>query len=79
MNQGKNNSSYNVGSSMGLSSIETDPTLCGNNYNIGISSYADTEAMNLSINYKDAFPKIKRSIYVEAFQQDYGTLMKEFD
>jgi hypothetical protein len=53
--------------------------LCGNNYNIGISSYADTEAMNLSINYKDAFPKIKRSIYVEAFQQDYGILMKEFD
>lgn len=39
----------------------------GGNYHIGYSSYADTEALSLSVNFKDSFPKIKRSVFIESF------------
>lgn len=47
---------------------------------MGFSSYADVDELNmnqLTANFVDTFPQIKRSIFVEAFQQDYAILTAE--
>jgi hypothetical protein len=49
-------------------------------FRVGISSYAEVEEVNLNrltANFVDTFPQIKRSIFVEAFQQDYTIMTAE--
>ena len=53
----------------------------GCSYQISKSSYADVEAAftKVSGSYRDTFPKIKRSVFAEAFWQDLLVLQGELE
>jgi len=53
----------------------------GCSYQISQSSYADVEAAftKVSASYRDTFPKIKRSVFAEAFWQDLLVLQAELE
>ena len=80
INHGKQGVGPNLPSMYGADMIQgLEVKSKGCNYQIDRSSYADYEFTQFSTHYKDSFPRIKRSVFIEAFQTDLNALNTELE
>jgi hypothetical protein len=80
IHQGKQGVGPNLNSQNGSDMVQSlEPKSHGCNYQIDKSSYIDLESNNISANFKDNVPKIKRSVFIEAFENDLKVYNNEFE